>query len=62
MKKAPPFSWPAYEAALAQDPEIDPFTRFSFHQISKHERGHIAQQIIEARLAQAKPVNQELQQ
>ena len=59
--KAPPFTWEAYREALAQDPNLDPFTRFSFHQISKHERGHIAQQIIESRLARAKPVIQEAQ-
>ena len=59
--KAPAFTWPAYEAALAQDPNFDPFTAFSFNQISTHERGHIAQQIIEARLSRAKPAQEQQQ-
>ena len=54
MKKAPPFSWPAYEAAIARDPEIDPFTRFCFSHLRKSEKSEIALQLVERKLKQAK--------
>lgn len=60
--KTQPFTWEAFHAALAQNPDFDPFTTFSFHQISKADRGEIGRQIIEARLNRAKPAHQEAQQ
>lgn len=59
--KAPPFTWEAFRQALEQNPDFDPFTRFSFHQISKAERGEIARRLIDARLKRAKPAQEAAQ-
>lgn len=59
--KAPPFDWTEFHKALEENPDFDPFTRFSFHQISKAERGEIARRLIDARLKRAKPAQEATQ-
>lgn len=58
----PPFTWEAFSVALAENPDFDPFTKITFHQVSRADRGVIAHRVMEARLARAKQVRQEAQQ